>query len=98
MGSIVNANISSEKDKVELKISMNYSEYMMLMGNATNIRIFSEDNENIKTKIRTSGKRGETKYFLIPKDIKNEIKFNSHTTCQVRDMGDKILMLFVVDK
>jgi len=98
MASITNVSVGIEKKKVEIKISMNYSEYILLEGSATNVRVFSEDTTNKDSKIRTAGKKGETKYLLVPKEIKKEIKFNSNVTCQYRDMGDKILVFYVIDK
>ncbi|HZX45358.1 MAG TPA: hypothetical protein VFF28_06790 [Candidatus Nanoarchaeia archaeon] len=98
MGSITNVSIGSEKKKVEVKISMNYAEYIMLQGNATNVRVFSEDAPSVSSRVRTSGKKGETKYLLVPKPAKKEIAFNSNVTCQIRDIGDKVIIFYVIDK
>ncbi|MBW2989503.1 hypothetical protein KY358_04255 [Candidatus Woesearchaeota archaeon] len=98
MASLVGSNIRPEKNKVEVKLSMNYSEYMLLQGHATNIRIFSENTPCEKTRVRTTGKRGETKYLLVPRDIRNQIRFNSNVDCQYRIIGDKVILFFVIDK
>jgi len=98
MASLVGVKLSSNKKKVELKISMNYSEYLMLRGSATNVRVFSEDTPSFNTKIRTAGKKGETKYLLVPKEIRKKVKHNNHVTYQLRDFPDRYTILYVIDK
>ena len=81
MGSITNVSIGSEKKKVEVKISMNYAEYIMLQGNATNVRVFSEDAPSVSSRVRTSGKKGETKYLLVPKPAKKASRMRRSGRC-----------------
>ena len=73
MGIILTCKSKGE-GKVIFEILMDYEETMHLQGYMDNIHIFSED---IKLKISERGINTLPKYLVIPKEVRNNIKFNN---------------------
>lgn len=97
MGSIDNIKIGTNAKKVQFTISVDYAEYLMLHGHATNIHIFSEDCINIKTSILTKGKNS-TKYVRIPYKLAKNIRANALTKVTRFDSKDKIIIITIIDR
>jgi len=77
---------------------MDYDESVQLRGHMSNIHLFSENVADIKANISQRGKNEATKYFLIPKELRKNLKFDSKTTCQKIETKTKIIFVYVVDK
>ncbi len=97
MGKILSTRTTSE-NKVLLEIEIDYNESLNLKGHVNNVHIFSEDAAIIKTNISQRGTNEATKYFLIPRKLRDNIDFDSFAKCQRIDMLDKSIFVFVVDK
>jgi len=84
--------------KVEVKVLMRYEDFLSLGGHQTNMHLFSEDTEARRVRIRHSGRKGETRYVLLPRDVTSQMRANSRAAAQVRDLGDKLVVFLVVEK
>jgi len=77
---------------------MDYDESVQLKGHMSNIHLFSENVADIKTNISQRGKNEATKYFLIPKELRKNLKFNEKTTCQKIETKTKTIFIYVLDQ
>ena len=71
---------------------------VQLKGHINNICVFSEDAAEIKTNLSQRGKNEATKYFLIPRELRSDLKFNEKVKCQKLETNSKIIFVYVVDK
>jgi len=97
MGFIIAQSIKAN-DKVEFRVVVDYEEALSLMGRATNVHILSEDVPSKESRIVSRGKRGETKYLLVPKTLNRELSSNSNVKCQRLDSNGKIIVFYVIDR
>jgi len=97
VGFITSQSIKSN-EKVEFKVTVDYSEALQLMGRATNIHLFSEDVPQDRSNVLTRGKRGETKYLLIPRGLNKDLKSLSEVRCQRKDTDVHTVLFFVIKK
>jgi hypothetical protein len=97
MGKILGSKTTKE-GKVIFEVEMEYEEALLLKGNIKNIHVFSEDVADIKTNLSQRGKNEATKYFLIPRELRNNLKFNEKVRCQKIETDAKIIFVYVVDK
>ncbi|MBR9706438.1 hypothetical protein GOV14_05360 [Candidatus Pacearchaeota archaeon] len=97
MGRILGTKTTKE-GKVVFEIELGYEEALQLRGHIQNIHVFSEDVADIKTNLSQRGKNEATKYFLIPRELRNNLKFNEKVKCQKIETDSKIIFVYVVDK
>jgi len=97
MGSIVGIKTTKD-DKVVVEIEMSYDESLQLRGHTKNIHLFSEDAAEIKTNLSQRGTNEATKYFLIPRELRENLKFDEKVKCQRVETGQRIVFVYVVDK
>ncbi len=97
MGKILGTKTTKE-GKVIFEIELDYEESLQLKGYIRNIRVFSEDVADIKTNLSQRGKNEATKYFLIPRELRSDLKFNEKVRCQKLNTDTKIIFIYVVDK
>lgn len=97
MGTILSSKIKGDK-KVIFEVLMDYEEAVQLQGRMDNIHVFSENISEIKTNISTRGKNAATKYLLIPRNLRQNIKFDKGVSCQKIDLKEKIIFIYIVEK
>ncbi len=97
MGSILSSK-TAKNGKVIYEVIMDYEESLQLKGHIKNIHVFSEDVAEIKTNLSSRGKNEATKYFLIPRELRHNIKFTDKVKCQKLETESKIIFVYVVDK
>ncbi len=97
MGSIIGIRTTKD-DKVIVEVEMSYEESLQLKGHIKNIHILSEDAAEIKTNLSQRGTNEATKYFLIPRELRDNLNFNEKVKCQRIETDTKILFVYVVDK
>jgi hypothetical protein len=89
---------TTKDDKVVVEVQMGYEESLKLKGNIKKIHLFSEDAAEIKTNLSKRGTNEATKYFLIPKELRENLTFNENVKCQRLDSDSKIIFVYMVDK
>ncbi|MCK5282173.1 MAG: hypothetical protein KAK00_02085 [Nanoarchaeota archaeon] len=97
MGNILNSKTTNE-GSVIFEVLVDYDEALHLKGHVKNIHLFSEDVLDISSNISLRGKNQATKYFLIPKELRKDLKFNSKVTCQKIETETKTVFIYLVDK
>lgn len=97
MGVILGTKTTKE-NKIIFEVEMDYEESLKLKGYIRNIHVFSEDAAEIKTNLSQRGTNEATKYFLIPRELRGNLKFNEQVKCQKIETDTRIIFVFVVDK
>jgi hypothetical protein len=97
MGSILSSKVLPD-GKVIYEISIDREEALQLKGKLDKIHIISEDAADIKTRISLRGKNDSTKYFLVPKEYREDITKSKDIFCQKVDTRAKSIYVFYVDK
>ena len=97
MGSILSSKTTKD-GKIIYEVLMDYDESLQLKGHIKNIYLFSEDVAEIKTNLSGRGKNEATKYFLIPRELRQNTKFTDKVKCQKLETPTKIIFIYVVDK
>lgn len=97
MGSILSSKVKSD-GKVTYKIIVDKEEALQLKGKLDKIHVVSEDAADISSRISFRGKNAATKYFLIPKELRDDIKKSKEVMCQKLDTPSRAIYIFYVDK
>ncbi|NPE26662.1 hypothetical protein HNV12_01505 [Methanococcoides sp. SA1] len=97
MGTILSTKMTKD-DKVVFEVEMDYEDSLKLKGHIKNIHIFSEDAAEIKTNLSQRGTNEATKYFLIPRELREGLQFNKNVKCQKIETDSRNVFIFVVDK
>jgi len=97
MGTIISTKMK-DKDKVVFEIVTDYEEAKQLQGNMDKVHIISENSANVQARLSERGKKGATKYFLIPKELRSKIKFNEPASCQRIDTKYKTIFVYIMSK
>jgi len=97
VGEILKSEVTKE-GLVLLKISMQYPEFLDLKGHLKNIHLFSEDLIEVHSHLSLRGKHGATKYLLIPKCLRKNIKFKTDVICQKQENDKEIFFIYVIKK
>lgn len=85
-------------DKVFVEVVMDYEEYLCLEGHTKNVYLFSEDSARIKSNLSQRGTNEATKYFLIPRELREGLEFADDAKCQRIDSDAVTLFIYMVDK
>ncbi len=97
MGKILGTKTTKEGNVI-FEVELDYDEALQLKGHIQNVHVFSEDVADIKTNLSQRGKNEATKYFLIPRELRSNLKFNEKVKCQKLETESKIIFVYVVDK
>lgn len=97
MGRILNSKTTNDGSMV-FEVLVDYEEALHLKGYIKNIHLFSEDVPNIRANISLRGPNEATKYFLIPKELRKDLQFNTKVKCQKIETDTKTIFIYVVDK
>lgn len=97
MGTILSTKMMKD-DKVVFEVEMDYEDSLKLKGHIKNIHVFSEDAAEIRTNLSQRGANEATKYFLIPRELREGLKFNKSVKCQKVETDSRNIFIFVVDK
>jgi hypothetical protein len=99
MGSILSSKVLKDENKVIFEVLADYEEALQLKGSIDNVHIFSENIADIKTNLSMRGKNEATKYFLIPKQLRKDLRFGvEDVICQRINTPTKIIFVYVIDK
>ena len=96
MAHIIGSRVN-EKDIV-LSIKVGHDEALQLQGNTKDIRLFSLRTPQTRASIYERGKNGSSKYFLVPKEVRQKIKFNKEVFCQKLENKENIIWIYMMSK
>jgi len=97
MGHILGSKVTND-GKVVFTVCMEHDEALQLRGHIDDIHIFSEKIADVRTNVSMRGQNAATKYFLIPRELRHNIRFSSQPSCQKIETKNKIIFLYVIDK
>ena len=98
MGEIISTRRASERDQVIVETLLNQDEYLQLQGHMDNIHLFSGNLSDTHANISQRGKSYTTKYFLIPRKLRNGFKFTKNVLCQRIDSKNNILFVYCINR
>ena len=96
MASIISSKVN--KDHVVISFKVSFEEAKELNGHLANIHLIAEDNEGETATITEKGRKGCTKYFLIPKKLREDIQLKKEASCVRIDCKEKMLWVYIMDK
>ncbi|MBW2993523.1 hypothetical protein KY317_03045 [Candidatus Woesearchaeota archaeon] len=97
MGVILGSKVAGD-NKVIFTVSMEHNEALQLQGHIDDIHLFSEKTADTLTNISSRGRHEATKYFLIPRQMRKNLRFGGEVRCQKFDTKSKIIFIYMVDK
>ena len=96
MGSII-ASKRTKEGKVILQVELDYEEALQLRGQWDNIFLFPEGVATTQANLSCRGKNEATKYFLIPRELRQDLKFSRPVKCHRTNLDHKAIFIYVVD-
>ena len=97
MAEIISSKISAN-NQVTYSIHLDQQEALRLQGHLKDIHLIAEPTVECPSKISCRGKNSSTKYFIIPKCLRNGLSFKEKTTCQKIETKDKVIFVYLLDK
>ena len=97
MGKILQLK-NKNPETVEVTLELSQKEIEKLAGNMDKMHLFSENCLSLETKVVQRGKRESTKYFLMPKEFRKDIKAAGITNCSKIETKKRNIYVFAVDK
>lgn len=88
----------AKNDKVVFEVEMDYEDSLKLRGHVKNIHVFSEDAANLRTNLAQRGAKDTTKYFLIPRELRDGLNFEKSVKCQKIETDSRKIFIFAMDK
>jgi hypothetical protein len=97
MGTIISTE-KRDDDKVNVTVALTYREAMSLKGHMDNVAVVSDQNLLVESKISKRGNKEATQYFLIPRELRGNLRTDSIVKCQRIDLKEKTYFVFLVDQ
>lgn len=97
MGDIISSRLRDD-GKVVFEVVVDYDESKQLQGHMDKIHLFSENLLGYDARMCQRGKNEATKYFLIPRQLRWNLKLKSNASCHKIDTKSKLLFVYVMDK
>ena len=98
MGYIISTRRDPEHDRkmiVEARLDVN--ELLSLRGHVDDIHLISDRIVDVPANISLRGRNEATKYFLIPRQLRKDLRFRTNVSCQRIDSEGKAIFVYVVD-
>ncbi len=95
MGKILGLKTVND-EKVLVNLELTSKEVLWLKGNLEDMHIFSENNLEYETRLIKRGKRESTKYFLLPKELRDDIMPSNNVSCNKIKTKTKEILIFSV--
>lgn len=97
MGKIAGLKTVNE-EKVLVNLELTSKELAWLKGNLNKMHLFSEKNLDHETRLIKRGKRESTKYFLLPRELRDGVTPSAQVTCNRIETKSKHIFIFAVPK
>ena len=97
MGEILKSEVKKD-GKVLLTLSLAYDEFLNLKGHFKHVHLFSEDLIEEPINLSVRGRNGATKYFVIPKKLRGDLKFKTKANCQKQVIGNHVFFIYSLDE
>ena len=97
MGVILSSKVKDD-GKVVFEIAVEPEEAIQLKGHLSGIHLFTENVIDSVLSLSTRGKNDATKYFLVPKGLRDDIKTDARALCQKIETKTNIIFIYVINK
>ncbi len=97
MGDIISSRIRDD-GRVIFEVAIDYEEAKQLHGHMDKVHLFSEHSARYEANMTQRGKNEATKYFLVPRQLREDLKFRTNALCQKIDTASKIIFIYCIDK
>lgn len=97
MGRVLGVKAAGE-DKVNITLEVTQKEALWLKGNMEKVHLFSENNLDFETRLIQRGKKDSTKYFLLPKELRDGVLPSEKVECNRIDTKTKYIFVMSVPK
>ncbi len=97
MGTIISSKMQSN-GKVIFEVSLDYDEAIQLQGRMDNVHIFSDSAPFVTANISQRGRNESTKYFLIPRQLRNNLRLDGDIKCQKIETKTKVIFIYSYDR
>ncbi|MDP2749348.1 MAG: hypothetical protein Q8O89_00775 [Nanoarchaeota archaeon] len=97
MGDILSSKVR-EDGKIVIELCLDYEEISRLQGHMAKVHLFSEMNSNFEANLAQRGQNDATKYFLVPRQLRKDLKYNGKVACQRIETKSKIFFVYIIDK
>ncbi|MBW2975431.1 hypothetical protein KY366_06950 [Candidatus Woesearchaeota archaeon] len=95
MASVIQTKVN--KDHAVLSLKLGLEEAAQLKGKMDNIHLIAEENADTKASVYERGKKGCTKYFLIPRLLRKGVRIGKEARCLRFDSKDKMVFVYFVE-
>jgi hypothetical protein len=98
MGKILSTKVLPNQ-QMKIKICVEQREALALQGSVRKIHLFARDLCEVESEVIERGKKGVTKYFLIPSKLRSKSKRKPCIVCCQRIDGDtKVMFVYTIEK
>lgn len=92
-------SVKNHRDgSILIELEASYDEFLNLKGAVDKIRIFSEDSADIITRLTQRGSKEATKYFLVPKELRENLNLNGEVRCQRLELDENLFFIYMIKK
>ncbi|HLC46807.1 MAG TPA: hypothetical protein VJI75_03625 [Candidatus Nanoarchaeia archaeon] len=97
MGDIISSRLKDD-GKVIFEVILDYEEARQLHGHMDKIHLFSENLPGLEANMCQRGKNEATKYFLIPRQLRDNLRFRSSAKCHKVETRSKVIFIYIMEK
>jgi len=97
MGDVISSKIRDD-GKVIFEVAVDYDEAKQLRGHMDKIHLFSEHTAQHEANMTQRGKNEATKYFLVPRQLREDLRFRTNALCQKIETASKLIFIYCIDK
>ena len=87
-----------EDQRIFLNLEISTMQLSWLKGHLAKMHVFSENNLEHQTRLIKRGKRESTKYFLLPKGLRDGVIPSANVNCNKIETNDRHIFIFAVPK
>jgi len=82
-----------------VEVELDYDEFTSLGGHFKKVHLFSEDVMNMRSTLSSKGIHSSTRYFLIPRTLRDGISFNGKEdiVCHRLTLKDRAMFIYLVN-
>lgn len=86
------------EDHVIYSLKLNFEEAKELKGSINNIHLIPEELAEIRSTVFERGRKGCTKYLLIPKSLRKGFEAKKEVRCFRLENKDKAILAYIINK
>ena len=99
MGSIIGSRTIKKGKTMLVEVELDYDEFTSLGGHFKKVHLFSEDVMNMRSTLSSKGIHSSTKYFLIPRTLRDGISLDDagDIICHRLNLKNRAMFIYLVN-